>query len=143
MADLTITAASVVPSANATKVTRNAAAGVTITAGQLVYLDSNTLKLTDNDASAAAAKVAGIAVCGASPGQPCTYVTKDPKLAIGATVSIGAVYTNSGTPGGIAPIGDKATGDFIVVVAVGVSTTQVNFDVNMTASVDDVLVAVP
>lgn len=140
MADLSITAASVVPSTAAVKVTRNVAAGVTITAGQLVYLDSNTLKLTDNDASAAAAVVAGIAVNGGSAGQPVTYVTSDPKLAIGATVAVGAVYTSSGTAGGIAPIGDKATGDFITVVAVGVSTTQVNFSL-MPASVDGVLIA--
>jgi hypothetical protein len=87
MADISITAASVVPSTNAVK--RTGTAGATITAGQLVYKDasdSNKIKLADNDASAAAT-VVGIALNGASSGQPITYAETDPELTIGATVA--------------------------------------------------------
>jgi hypothetical protein len=63
MADLTITAASVLAGSGAKKV--NGTAGATITAGQAVYLDSadNEYKLADNDSATAAVRtVAGIAL---------------------------------------------------------------------------------
>ena len=68
--DLSITAANVAPSSGAQYA--DGTAGATITAGQAVYLDTsaNTYKLADCDATAATAVIAGIALNGASSGQP-------------------------------------------------------------------------
>lgn len=112
-----------------------------MTAGQLVYLDAGFLKLTDCNLSAAAAKVTGVAINSGGAGQHINYVTKDPSLAIGATVAIGTVYISSSTAGGIAPSADATTGHFVTVVGVGVSTTRINFDPGLAAEVDGTLVA--
>jgi len=128
-ADITITAASVVPSASA-KIQRGTA-GVALTAGQLVYLESssNTLKLADaNGASEEVRKVAGYTVNSAPIGGPVHYVVKDPALVLGGTTAKGTIYILSATAGGIAPAADLTTGWYPHVLAVGVSTTVVAFD---------------
>jgi hypothetical protein len=127
-ADLTITAANVVPGANAT-LTRGTA-GATITAGQLVYYDSaaRTYKLADANASATTAAVIGLAANGASAGQPLTVIIEDDDLTVGATLSTSApVYILSATAGGIAPVADLTTGWYPAVVLVAKSTTKAIF----------------
>ena len=99
---MSITAGSVIASANAKKATGTAAA--TITAGQTLYADPNDgmwLNLADNNGNSAAIKCVGIALMGAARGNPVDYVYEDPDLAIGATVTVGAIYGLSDTPGGI------------------------------------------
>jgi len=126
--DLSITSTSVVPSASA--ILRSATAGVTITAGKLVYKSAtdNKLYLADGDSATTAVRdVVGIAVVTAAAGTACTYVTEDPALVIGATVSAGTIYVLSVTAGGIAPAADLTTGWFTTVVAVGTGTTTVAF----------------
>lgn len=127
-ADVTITAANVIPGANAQY--RYGVAGVAITAGQLVYLDAttNTWRLTDANASDTAADVDGIAVVTVASGGPVTVVTRDDDLALGGTTARGTIYISSATPGGIAPAADLTTGWFLSVVAIGKSTTRVVFD---------------
>lgn len=127
--DLSITATSVTPSANA--VTRQGVAGAAITAGKLLYIDtadSNKLKLADADSATAAARVVcGIAINSAAAGAPVTYVISDPALIIGATVANGTVYVLSATAGGIAPVADLTSGWYAYVVGVGTSTTTIAF----------------
>lgn len=128
-ADITITAANVVPSANA-KIKRGVA-GVALTAGQLVYLESssNTLKLADsNSATEEVRKVAGYTINSAPVGGPVHYVYQDPALVLGGTTAKGTIYILSATAGGIAPAADLTTGWYPHVLAVGVSTTVVAFD---------------
>jgi hypothetical protein len=125
MADITVTAANVVAS-NAAK-RGNGVAGATITAGQAVYkdaADSSKLKLADANASAASADPVGIALHGASSGQPLQYVEEDPDFTPGATLTTGAVYVLSGTPGGIAPVADLTTGWYPNVLMVAKSTSK-------------------
>lgn len=124
MADITVTAASVVKGANA--LTKHGTAGATITAGQTLYLDSTTgtLKLADANASAATADVVGIALNGASSGQPVEYVYEDDDFTPGATVAAGTIYVLSGTAGGIAPAADLVTGMFAGILFVGKSTSK-------------------
>jgi hypothetical protein len=130
MSDLSVTAANVLAGANAKK--RTGIAGATITAGQAVYedsSDSSKFKLADANASAATAKFAGIALHGASSGQPLTIDEEDDDFTPGATLSLSAaaddgVYVLSGTAGGLAPIGDLASGWYPVVVMVAKSTTK-------------------
>lgn len=125
MADLSVTAANVIAS-NSAKRARGIA-GATITAGQPVYVDtaaSNVLKLADNDASAATATIAGIALHGAASGQPLEYVTEDPDFTPGATLTTGTIYVASSTAGGIAPAADLASGDYPTVLFVAKSTSK-------------------
>lgn len=124
MADLVITATSVVPGANA--ITVPGVAGVAITAGQVVYLDSTDgrLKLADaNSATAAQRSPYGIALNGASAGQPVTVLTKG-QVTIGATLSGGIAYYLSNTAGGIAPVADiTGTGTYPTIVGIARSTS--------------------
>src|SRR4051812_4215713 len=91
MSALSVTAASVLAGANAKK--RSGIAGATITAGQWVYEDSsasNKFKLADADASLATAGVVGVALHGASDGQPLTIDTEDDDFTPGGTMSLSA-----------------------------------------------------
>lgn len=110
MVDITVTAASVVKGANG--LTKLGTAGATITAGQVLYLDSTTgtLKLADNNLSAAAATPVGIALNGGASGQPIEYLYEDDDFTPGATLTQGLLYVLSGTAGGIAPSADLTSG---------------------------------
>lgn len=124
-ADLSVTAASVVPGARARILTGTA--GATITAGQIVYLDAttSTYKLADANASAATSTAIGMALNAASSGQPISVDVDDDDLTVGATLSMTApVYVVSATAGGIAPIADLTTGWYPCVVIVAKSTTK-------------------
>jgi hypothetical protein len=126
MADLTITAANVAAGSGCVKV--QGTAGATITAGQVVYLDSSDdkYKLADNDSATAAVRsVAGIALHGSLNGQPLTVLTKGP-ITIGATTAVGTVYCLSSTAGGICPSADIATGDYNTIIGIGTSTTVID-----------------
>ena len=126
MADLVITAASVLAGSGAKKV--NGTAGATITAGQVVYLDSSDgkYKLADNDSATAAVRSpAGIALHGASANQPLTILSQGP-ITIGATTAVGVVYCLSSTAGGICPDADIATGDYNTILGIGTSTTVID-----------------
>ena len=130
MADLTITAASVIAGSTATKETGTA--GASITAGQVVYKDasdSGKFKLADNDSATAAARtVYGIALHAASSGQPLTVLKSGP-ITIGATTAVGTVYMLSSTAGGIAPVADAGSGDYVTVLGVGTSTTVIEVNI--------------
>ncbi len=110
MANLSITASSVVPGSNAVKAFGTA--GASITAGQSVYMDTtdNLYKLADADA-AASINDCSIALHAASANQPLTVQTAG-DITIGATVAVGTAYYASTTAGGICPEADLASGDF-------------------------------
>lgn len=110
MADLVITPANVQAGPRALK--DQGIAGATITAGQTVYLDTSDMrmKLADANGSVAQAAVVGIALNGASNGQPITFVYDDDDFTPGATVTNGTFYVQSGNPGGIAPSADIVAG---------------------------------
>lgn len=122
MAALTITASQVLPDDNGAQAYGNA--GASITAGQVVYLDSasNTWKLFDaNDVTANTAQ-AGIALCGSSSGQPIkVQLSGSPTLGAGAAPAVGTVYVAGATPGAINPTSDLATGWRTTILGVGAS----------------------
>lgn len=129
MPDLSITAGSVIAYADVTP--RDGTAGETITAGQVVYIDTsdnNEIKLADCDSSSATATVAGIALTGASNGQPIKYAPSG-EITIGATVTVGELYVLSGTAGGIAPEGDLATGDYVSFLGIGTTAARIRFSI--------------
>lgn len=123
MSDLSITAANVLAGTAARKV--NGTAGATITAGKVLYEDpaDKKLKLADCDSATAAARSPiGIALHGASNGQPLTYLSEGP-VTIGATLTAGTTYYLSQTAGGICPLADLATGAYPVIIGIATSTT--------------------
>ena len=129
MADLTITSSAVVAGSTAT-IERGTTA-VAVTAGQVLYYDSTTGKygLCDVNSATAAVRVPrGIALHAAAANQPIALVTKGP-VTIGATILAGVAYYASGTPGGIRPVADNATGDYSAVLGMGASTTVLNVDI--------------
>lgn len=131
MADLTVTAASVLAGTNAEIV--RGTAGATITAGQAVYLDTASTGewlLADSDSATVIARGSakfGIALNGASDGQPLAIQTGG-DITIGATVVAGTAYYLSDTPGGICPIADLATGDYITLIGIATSTAVIKID---------------
>lgn len=128
MADITITAANVVGGSSARDY---GTAGEAITAGKAVYLSAATNKwmLADNNsATAAARKAGGIALNGAALNQPIA-VQKKGEITIGATLTPGAAYYLSDTPGGICPVADIGAGEYYCLLGLAKSATVL--DVNI------------
>jgi hypothetical protein len=132
MANLTITAANVKASKTGS-IKKDGIAGVTLTAGQVLALDSTTQKLilADANGSADAKSVIGIALNNASLDQPIKYVIFDPNFVVGATLIPGTTYVLSATPGMICPAADVATGDTVTDLGPALTTTTLNL--NLTA----------
>lgn len=123
MADISVTAANVLMGSNAA--TEQGIAGATITAGQVVYRDSSDqkYKLADtNGASAAIRTPRGIALNGASDGQP-LMIQRSGDITIGATLTAGVTYYLSDTAGGIYPLADVSAGDYYTIIGIAKSTT--------------------
>lgn len=138
MADLTVTAASVLWTSG-TKET--GIAGASVTAGQAVYIDtanSNVLKLAQSDGTTLEAAAAGIALHAAGTGQPLVYAGNGSVINIGATTTKATTYMVSAAAGGVAPQADlvstnkitrlgyatDAVGAFVVDIrATGVAVT--------------------
>jgi hypothetical protein len=123
MADLAVTAASVVVGANAVR--DSGLAGETLTAGKAVYFSFAIRRwmLSDNNAEAAEAHgVDGIALNNAAIGQP-IFVHKAGEITIGATLIPGAAYFLSDTPGGICPRADIGAGETICLIGMARSTS--------------------
>ena len=135
---LTITATQVLPGAGATIVRYIAAAGVTITAGQTIYdtTGSRVAGLADADASAASSLCVGIALNGASPGQPVDVLTDGIiTLGAGAAPVNGIPYFVSPTAGTIAVLAEVLTGDAVVYLGVGIGSNRVAVKIHLTAAV--------
>lgn len=129
MSDLSITAANVIPGANA--VVEHGTFGATITAGKAVYKEATTKKFKladDNSATAEVRKAYGIALNGGSDGQPATII-KSGDVTIGATMTAGVAYYLSGTAGGICPVADLTTGDYPCLLGMAKSTTVLTVDI--------------
>lgn len=122
MADLTITAASVIADSSATKV--HGTAGETIAQGKLVYLNSTTNKwmMADSNSGTAEARAGThVSLNSAALNQPIT-VGKG-RITIGATLTPGLAYYGSDTPGGICPIADVGSGEYVNLVGLAMSAS--------------------
>jgi hypothetical protein len=131
MADISIAAANVVRGTGAKIET--GIAGATITAGQTVYKDTadgDKYKPADADAGTATIRTTrGIALNGASNNQPLA-IQVEGLITIGGTVAVGGVYVQSDTAGGIMPAADLESGDYVTVLGVGVSATQIDLQIH-------------
>jgi hypothetical protein len=131
MSDISVTAANVLAGAGA--IIRTGRAGGTITAGQPVYADAadnGDLKAADNNVSAALANAIGIALHGASDGQPLSYQVEG-DINLGATLEVGETYIVSATAGGIAPVEDIST-NFVTVLGVARTAAILQLKINAT-----------
>jgi hypothetical protein len=123
MASLSITPASVVIGSGAT--VEHGTAGATITAGMVVYRDTadGKYKIADADSATALARdPRGIALNGASNGQPLAIIRAG-DVTIGATMVAGLAYYLSPTPGEIGVVADVLSGDDPIIIGQAKSTT--------------------
>ena len=129
MADLSVTAANVLAAANATK--KTGVAGAAITAGDSLYADStdgNKLKPALHSGTEEQAECVGVALNDAADEQPAHYLSEG-DLNPGATVAVGTAYAVGAAAGGIAPIVDVGTGDFMTII--GIATTTSNLKLRL------------
>jgi hypothetical protein len=130
MADLVLTAANVVRGVGAKVET--GIAGAAINAGQTVFKDpaDDKYRLADADAATAAVRTTrGIALNGAANNQPLAVQTEG-RIVIGAAVVVGTVYAQSDVAGGIRPVADNATGDFVTTLGIAVTTTEIDLRIH-------------
>jgi hypothetical protein len=127
MANRTIVAANVLPSASAT--INRLTAGVAITAGQVLYRDVNNLaQLASANASTPVTPI-GIAVNNAAAGQPVNYVAADPAFVPGYATSVGDASYLAETAGALCPVGDLVTGDQPVFMLLGTGSASANLQI--------------
>lgn len=128
MADIEVTSADVAVGSGATL--KTVVAGATIVAGRALYLDSADgkykLSIADGSAGADEAGCDGISLCGAANGQPLVIaVPSGGNIDLGATLVVGETYVVSAdNQGGIAPIGDLASTNFVIIL--GIATAADN-----------------
>jgi hypothetical protein len=123
MADLSITAANVVAGAGA--VTENGSAGEAVTAGQPVYKDPTSnkyMKADSNSATVAARQARGIALNGAALDQP-LVIHRAGDITLGAVLTPGTAYYLSDAPGGICPLADVGTGEYVCQLGIAKSAS--------------------
>lgn len=123
MTDISVTATAVVAGSDSQQ--DSGTAGEAITAGQAVYKSSSTNKwmLADaNSATVEARTATGIALNGAALNQP-VRVHKSGDLTMNAVLTANVPYFLSDTPGGIAPIADVGSGEYLCQLGIAKSTT--------------------
>lgn len=131
MADLSITATSVIGGSGNAVIKVPGVLGETITAGQALYLDSVAAKwkLADNNSATAAVRQAGgISLNGGAVNQP-VLVQKTGDITMGATLTPGAAYYLSDTPGGICLVADVGSGEYVCLIGLAKSATVLTINI--------------
>ena len=125
MADLTQTAANVGLAA-ASGPLEVVQAGGTVTQGNSVYLKSSDGKYwrTDADESAAAAAAKGIAMTAAVADGYFAIAKDGDTVNLGATLVVAETYIVSDTAGGIKPVADLTTGDYMTKLGVAATASS-------------------
>ena len=129
---LTITAASVLPSSAATIRMGTIDAGVTVTAGHVLYAHTDGDLRLAITTTALTAAVVGIALNGGGPGQVIRYVTEDPALAIttSAAMAVGAQIFLSDTAGLMTQtVANIDSGEFYTALGTATSAAVLNFKI--------------
>ncbi len=130
MAELSITAANVLKGTNGVEEAGTAAE--TITAGALVYRAADGLIYkTDADSATVAARTPrGVALNGASAGQPIDIQLRG-DITIGATLTAGLTYYVSGaTAGAICVLADVGATEYLCIVGIAKSTSVLSLGFN-------------
>ena len=128
MVDITVTVTAVIAGSNAKK--ESGIAGETIAQGKVCYrrASDNKYMLADNNSATAEARMArGISLNSAALNQPLTITTGGDLTLNGLTA--GTAYYLSDTPGGICPLADLLTGEFVCLLGLAKSTTVLAVDI--------------
>lgn len=125
MADLTITASDVVSDGTGIKETANA--GAAISAGQIVFKDTNGVFQLSDANDPALDEVSGLALNAAATGQPVTVAKIGSNVTLGSVLSPGTPYYLSSNPGMISPFADVVTGDRAIFLGIARSATVLHF----------------
>lgn len=126
--DLSITAANVKLGGSGTK-TLTVTFGETATAGQVVYRAADgDYDLADSNGSDLTADAKGIVLVGNSADGVGVIVTEGP-IVIGATTAAGMNYVLSDTAGGIAPVADLGSAEYIVSLGHATTTSVLWVDI--------------
>lgn len=124
MADLTITAANLIPAASAQ--IKHGFSAAAVAAGKSVFRnpDNNLIGLADNDSvDPDDHNAIGISLnATAAANQPISWISAG-DLAMGTILTKGETYCVSGTAGGICPRADVTTGDELVILGVAKTTS--------------------
>lgn len=129
MANLTITAANIIPGSGAKAI--DGIIGATVTAGQAAARDPATGKyvLADSNHATAALRIPkGIFLNGGGDGQPCKIHTEGP-LSFGAILTAGTDYWLSDTAGAICPRADVGSGENAVLLGLATSTSVLDVQI--------------
>ena len=127
MADLVITSSDVDRVSGSQRTTE---AAVAVSAGAPVFLDANGLaNPCQHDVDAASAAAVGIALHDAGAGQPLTYQVSG-VVDLGSVLTVGDVYVVGAGAGAIAPVADVGIGDFMTVLGVAVTATNLKIGIN-------------
>lgn len=132
MAAITVTAANVLRVDG--EVVNGHLAGVAITAGDAVYIDTaGAAQLLTNATSVGSgvgSPLVGIALNDAGAGQPVQILKPGGTVNIGGTVAVGKQFC-AGTAGGIIPVDDIATGEYITTIGVGITAANIKLGINV------------
>ena len=132
MSDLSITATAVVKGVNGK--TKTGTLGGTVTAGMPIRLNTSGQIVAAKADTAVDADVDGIALNGGASGQPCTYLLGGP-LTLNAVLTAGVIYVlSAANAGGIAPFGDLTSGNYVTIIGVAKSTTELDITINPTGN---------
>jgi hypothetical protein len=136
MADISVTASSVKP-ANANTGIGRGTAGATITAGQAVYADpadNFEIKPALSSNQTQANNVVGIALHGASDGQPIAYAYSG-DVTFNAVLTAATTYVLGSAAGGISPSADlDSSSNTRYGVVLGMATSTTNLRMGLIAS---------
>ena len=131
MADITFTAANIIPSSDAAYLYDPATAGETLVAGDIVYYKTSDSRYWKSDADASASsKIAGICAGGAAAGQQFKLIISDSAMACGVVLTQGYPYTLSATAGKMCQVADTiaAANQYVEVVGVAQTTSTLKFN---------------
>jgi hypothetical protein len=106
--------------------------GATIAAGNTVTNVDGKAVLSDADASLALAATEGIAITPGVNNGHGLIAFGGAIILVGATLVVGTVYVTSATAGGIMPISDAASGDYVTILGTASTTTQLELAINRT-----------
>jgi hypothetical protein len=109
-------------------------AGEAITQGQPVYQSSVDEKYyrCDSNASEEAAQCVGIATSPAAADGDYVTICRSGIINLGATLTQAEAYAVGATAGSVVPTSDLTTGDYITLLGVAISTSELLLDISIT-----------
>lgn len=127
---------SVKPTAS-TKFASIAVFGATIVVGNTLYQDlaDQKWKLCDANSTLAVGTLKGIAFTAGVDGDYGLVAISGSIVMVGSTLVVGVTYSAGQTPGSVVPMVDLTTGDYVTIVGVAATATQMDLAIKATGIV--------